>query len=634
MKLLAMLLRRLALQVLLLLTLFFISRLAFTLINYSHFSGLGTGGFLRLAFHGIRYDLSAICAVNALYIFLLFLPIPVWRWPRWQKATQLLFVAVNSLVLMFDVSDWAYFPYNFKRSTADVLRIITRKGDFWSVLPDYLLSFWYVPLADFSLILIIILANRRICRATHLDAVPDNVRARWIRPLLQSAALIILLCAAAIGIRGGMQYIPIGLRNAVQVTDSRYVPVVLNAPFSIITTLAAPSLEELHYLPDSTAERLMPFHHQYRGGRTSGRKNVVVVILESGSKEFTALGGRRSFTPFLDSLMGLSLTCTQAFANGQTSAEGIPAVIAGIPTLMDEAFTTSNYGTNNISTLPGLLKEEGYSTAFYHGGTNGTMSFDIFAAAAGFQRYYGRGEYANETDYDGAWGIRDEPFLQYFAKGLSKMKQPFAASVFTLAAHPPYSLPEQYRSTIPSGPLPVQQCIAYTDLALRLFFRQAAGQAWYRNTLFIVTADHASPQTSGGFYEAGPGQYAIPILFYCPSDSTLRGYYNAPTQQLDIVPSALQYLGYSKSFFAFGNSIFSPAEQRFVITHAAGSYQWLEDGHLLQTSGEKPAGYFSYPGDSLCKSDLRGQKRMDTSLLRLRAFVQRYRYALTHNAMN
>lgn len=629
-------LKRLALQTLLLLALFFLSRLCFTLINHSHFEGLGASGFLRLAFFALRYDLSAICAVNALYFFLRLLPFPFARLQPWERGCNALFIVSNSLAFLFEISDWAYFPYNFKRATADVLKMVSRQGDFWSVLPSYLLSYWYVPLAAAAFIFILIKINRRVLRLTPLRNAGD--RERRLHPLVffsgKLMVLAIVLGLCLVGIRGGLQYIPIGLRNAVQVTDSRYVPVLLNTPFSIITTLSTPALEEVHYLSDAEAAALMPFHHRY-GRAGFQRKNVVVIILESESKEFTALGNGRSFTPFLDSLMSRGLCCTQAFANGQTSAEGIPAIIAGIPTLMDEAFTTSNYGANRITALPGLLHEKGYASAFYHGGTNGTMSFDIFAAAAGFEKYFGRKEYANEHDYDGAWGIRDEPFLQYFAAGLSKMKQPFVASVFTLSAHPPYGLPERYRQSLPAGPLRVQQCIAYTDLALRRFFESALKMPWYDSTLFVITADHCSPQNGGGFYAQGLGRYAIPLVFFCPSDTALRGIVDAPVQQLDILPSVLEYLGYGARFFAYGNSIFGGDAQRFVITQNSGVYQWLEHGYLLQTKGMEPSSYFAYPQDSLSQHNLlhwpMGER--DTALLHLKAFVQRYRQSLIRNTM-
>ncbi|MEO6832051.1 MAG: hypothetical protein ABI378_06865, partial [Chitinophagaceae bacterium] len=140
MKQIVMPLRRLLLQLLLFLFLYFGSRIAFTLINHSHFSGLSVDGFFRLCFYALRYDLSAFCAINALYILMLFLPIENWRFPRWERFLQILFVVFNSIALLFELSDWAYFPYNFKRATSDVLKMVGSQGDFWSILPSYLIK--------------------------------------------------------------------------------------------------------------------------------------------------------------------------------------------------------------------------------------------------------------------------------------------------------------------------------------------------------------------------------------------------------------------------------------------------------------------------------------------------------------
>lgn len=626
--------RRLLLQLLLFLFLYFSSRVAFTLINLTHFPGLSVSGFFRLCFYALRFDISAFCAINAVYILLLLLPIDYWRYPRWERFLQTLFVVFNSIALLFELSDWAYFPFNFKRATSDVLKMVGSQGDFLSVLPSYLVKYWFVPLAAIAFLILLIAGNKWIKRLSAFTKPLLPLRP-WKSRISQLLILLLAAGGTLIGIRGGLQYIPIGLRNAVQVTDSRFVPIVLNTPFSIISTLTTPSLEMLHYMPEAAAEKEMPFVHHY-SGKPLSKRNVVFLIIESGSKEFTALGGGQSFTPFLDSLMGKSLVCTQAFANGQTSAEGIPTILASVPTLMDDAFTTSNYGTNQISAMPRLLSPLGYESAFFHGGKNGTMSFDVFAAAAGFNKYFGRTEYNNEKDYDGAWGIWDEPFLQYSAKEIATLKQPFFASIFTLSSHSPYGLPDRYRNSLPKGPLEVEQCIAYTDLSIRKFFQTASKMPWYDSTLFVITADHCSPMNRGGFYAQGLGQFAIPIIFYAPGDTGLRGYYDEPVQQLDILPSVLQYLGYSNSFFAFGNSLFDKNEARFVVTKSNSAYQWLEQGHLLRTQEQSPVGYFAYPADSLDQYNLLGtlKSRADSSSHRLKAFVQRYHQALIQNKMH
>lgn len=625
--------KRILLQILLLLCCYFISRCCFTLINFRLFSEITLDDFLWLSFFGLRYDLSAIFALNILYFFLLLVPLPVWRWKKWERFTQTLFITVNVIAFLFELSDWAYYPYNFKRATADVLNMVSRKGDFWSLLPGFIVDYWYVPLAVIALIFLLVKANRWIVKKTPVTPVPG--KAWWQVSLVQAVLLLVVVGLSVVGIRGGLQYIPIGLRNAVQVADSRFVPIVVNTPFSIITTFATPGLERVKYLPEAEAQRMVNTTKDYRNG-VFVPKNVVVIILESFSKEFTKLGGLKSYTPFLDSLMDHSMLCKQGFANAQQSATGIPAIISGIPSLMEEAFTTSNYGTNHIDALPGLLRKKGYETAFYHGGTNGTMSFDIFAAAAGYNKYYGRTEYNNKKDYDGNWGIWDEPFLQYFADGLNKTRQPFMASVFTLSSHPPFTIPPGYQGKLPQGTLPVHPVVAYTDIALRKFFATASQQPWYRNTLFVITADHCSPTNSGGYYRRNMGNYAIPIFFYAPGDPALQGVINEPVQQIDILPSVLDYLHYDKPFFAFGNSIFRKDAPRFVITENNGNYQWLMNGYLLQTTLVKNKALYAYPMDSAGFFNLLTKQPAAADILQrqLKAFIQVYHEDLISNKMS
>lgn len=626
--------KRILLQVLLLLLVYAASRSMFSLINLHHFKGLTLKGFLDIAFHALRYDLSAITVVNGPYILLFLLPLPLWRMPRYQALLQYLFVVLNAVVLLFEISDWAYYPYNFKRATADVLNMVSRKGDFWSLLPRFVIDYWFVPVGWILITWLLARGNKWIVRRTPLDRKPEFPM-WWIIPFWQTVRLVLVAGLAVIAIRGGTQYVPIGIRNAVQVTDSRYVPVLLNTPFSIINSFSNSRLEAPHYFDDSMLSHYVQPLKQY-GGRPFRPRNVVVIILESYSKEFTKLGGGKSYTPFLDSLMDQSLVCTQAYANALHSAEGIPAVLSGLPSLMDESITTSVYGANKITALPNLLKPKGYSSAFYHGGTNGTMSFDVYTAGAGFDKYYGRYEYNNEKDYDGNWGIWDEPFFQYFARGLSSMRQPFVASIFSLSSHPPYKVPQQYEAVLPKGSLKMHTCVAYTDMALRKFFATASTMPWFRNTLFVITPDHCSPESSGGYYESPNGHYAIPLVFYAPGDSTLRGTYTGIAQQIDILPSVIDYLGYDRPFFAFGNSIFRPVDRPAVVNYINSTYQYLSRDYLLTTKDTMASGLYAYPADSACRDNILAQNKAlvrDSLLPVLKAWIQAYRSAVVNNQL-
>ena len=364
------------------------------------------------------------------------------------------------------------------------------------------------------------------------------------------------------------------------------------------------------------------------------KKNVVVIILESFSKEYTRLGSCKGYTPFLDSLMDKSYTFTDAYANASHSIEGIPAIIAGIPALSTEPFTVSVYGTNKITSLPNILKTEGYSSAFYHGATNGSMSFDVFCSAAGYDKYYGRTEYNNEADYDGSWGITDQPFLQYFAAGISKMQQPFFATVFTLTSHDPFIVPEPYRARVPKGKIPLESTIAYTDMALRDFFKTAATKPWFNNTLFVISADHGALRHEDDYYSRNMGAYAIPIIFYAPGDTLLKGQDAATMQQINILPSVLDYLGYSKPFFALGNSMFSD-NQPFAVNVLNDKNQLLLNGYLLQAIDMTPSALYAFPPDTTCSHDVLHMEKDITNehLGLLKAFMQVYNHTIINNKM-
>jgi phosphoglycerol transferase MdoB-like AlkP superfamily enzyme len=626
--------KRIFLQILLLLLCYFLSRCIFTLINFQHFGGLTTGEFLYLSFAALRFDISSIVTINAVYFFLFLLPAAAWRMPMWERFTQIVFIAINALAFAFEISDWAYFPFALKRSTSDVLNMVTRKGDFIALLPHFIIDYWFVPIAIVLLITILIAANRWIVRKTPLHS-PAALPPKRFAVVWQTLNLIVILGLCVIGMRGGLQLIPLTNGNALQAAPNQYVPIVLNTPFSIMHSYSG-KLEEVKFFDEKQLKGFFDPVKHYEG-KTFTKKNVVIIILESFSKEYTGLGGRTSFTPFLDSLMGSSFVCRNAYANSVHSAEGVPAVISGMPALMDEPITTSAYGTDKLTSLPSLLKTEGYQTAFFHGGTNGTMSFDIYASNAGFDKYYGRTEYGNEADYDGNWGIWDEPFLQFFARTLGKMKEPFAASVFTLSSHDPFKVPALYQKQLPKGSLPIHQTIAYTDLALKEFFQTAAQQPWYQNTLFVITADHAAPVSTDPYYSSyGLGRYAIPIIFFSPKDTSLRGTADTLTQQIDILPSVLDYLGYSKPFFAFGNSVFRKAYPRFVVNELSGHYLWYMNGYLLTANELVPKALYDISRDSLLHKNILDQKNelaKQTLIPYFKAFIQLYRSSLINNQL-
>ncbi len=132
------------------------------------------------------------------------------------------------------------------------------------------------------------------------------------------------------------------------------------------------------------------------------------------------VNGVKGYTPFLDELSHRALFFPNGWANGMRSIEGIPAVLGGVPALGKEPLLASAYASTEFDGLGRLLGRQGYDSAFFHGADRGSMYFDQFTARAGFARHYARDDYQDLNDFDGAWGIFDEPYFQYVADHLGR----------------------------------------------------------------------------------------------------------------------------------------------------------------------------------------------------------------------
>ncbi|MBL7764593.1 MAG: LTA synthase family protein [Chitinophagaceae bacterium] len=571
-----------------------VSRLLFFLFNRVHFAGVGLAEYGSFMLNGLRFDLSVIFLINLPYLFLMLLPVNMVYHRMYQKAAQIWFVISNVIFILFDLGDIGYFPYVRKRMTADVLDLIGRQSDFLNLLPSYIFRFWYVTVLMISLTLLFFVMNRKINK-TFKQPVPSmKIRARLII-LVLTAGLSILI------IRGGFQLRPIMPVDALKVANNQNQPLVVNTPFSILHTFGSKKLIDYQlFKSDELNYYFKPVKH-YQSTEPIRKMNVVLIVLESFGKSYTALGGRKSYTPFIDSLASHSLVCTRAFANAFRSADGIPACVAGIPHFADEAFAMSPYAANSITTIPNLLKPYGYHSTFFHGGSNGTMSFDLFAKHAGYDKYYGRDEYPVPEDYDGTWGIWDQPFLQFMAGELDREPQPFFSTVFTLSSHEPFALPAQYKNQQIRNLKGIYRGISYTDEALRDFFRSIQHKDWFQNTIFVITADHNFLVTTDdqNYYNKDLGLHSIPVLFYAPSLDTTYRAHTRPFQQIDILPTLMDILHYPDPFFAYGKSAMDTVSPNFVFSLNESLVYFMMNDHILTYYDTSLTGIYHFPTDSV-----------------------------------
>lgn len=618
----------------LVMVLFSLQRLLFFLFNRHFFEDVSVSHLATLMRSGLQFDLTATLYTNALFLLMMIIPFPFKYGKRYQQVAKWIFFLTNGLIFAANIIDFVYFRYTLRRTDFGFFTEFATDDNLFSIFFIGIAQYWYLLLLFIGGMFFLWFLYGKVKQTAHY------LYSSW-RYYAVSVVLMAAFAACTVaGIRGGFAYSirPITLSNAAEkVNKPIEIAIVLNTPFSIFLTTSASTLPRLDYFDEAELATLYtPIHSP--DSAVFNKKNVVIIILESFAKEYSGylnhyqMEGKpyQGFTPFFDSIAQNSLCWEYSFANGQKSIDAIPSVLGGIPSLV-QPFVISKYALNNLSGLGSILKEEGYQTAFFHGAINGSMGFSSITNSLGFEKYYGKDEYNNDSDYDGIWGIWDEEFLQFYAGRMSEMRQPFLTSVFTTTSHHPYNVPERYKDLFPpEGGMPIYRCLRYTDHALKQFFETASQQEWYHNTLFVITADHSLPSTLYPVYNSYTNAFSVPILFYSPADSTLAERRNGIVQQIDILPTVLGYLGYDKPYFAFGTNQLGSTPP-FAANYLNGVYQWIEGQYLVRFSNGSVQEIFDFVNDPMLTSNMAGSIPPDqqtTLEKRAKAFIQQY-----HNRM-
>lgn len=575
---------------------------------------------------GIYFDFITVCSLLFPFTVVHFLPINIRHTKGYRIWAGFNFIGVNLILIVVNFIDLEYFKYTSRRSTFELFKFFNTGSDFRQLAGTFLAEFWWMMVLMTVFVLLLIWYFRRYIQFQKV------VRPWFFKELV---AFCIVTPLIIVGTRGGVQLKPLDIIDATKFAQPKHSALVLNTAFTMMKTVNKKGLEEKQWFSqEESLSYFNPIQQSKPAGLLPDQQNVVFIILESfGSEWVRAVNPKMepSYTPFLDSLAKESMLFTNAYANGKKSIEAVPSILASIPSLMNNPYLSSFYGENQINTLPRILKAKGYTSAFYHGATNGSMQFDAFAALAGIEQYIGRTEYNNDAHFDGKWGILDEYFNPWSAKQMSKLEQPFLSTLFTLSSHHPYFIPEHRKDDIVKGPSKIGQSISYGDLSLRLFFEEAKKQPWYNNTLFVLLADH-SPASTDVHWSLRHSMYKIPVLFYHPGGHLPKGEQTEIIQQLDLFPSILDLLNIESKYYAFGQSYFQEKAHE-AITYLEGTYYYFSGDWMLEFNGESIRSITNVNDFSLLKPAQKEKLKSDWGprLKRLKAYIQRYNHDLIMN---
>lgn len=629
----------LLLHLLLVMFMFFLCRMLFYVFNAGLFTDMTFKGFMRILWGGLRFDLTATLYTNILYVFALGIPFKFRNTDIYQKVAKWIFYITNGIAIALNCIDIIYYRFTFRRTTWSVFTEFSNDKGNLGLVGQFLIDYWYIILVYIALLFIMVKLYNLIKVGKPLIQ----------KPLVYYSVNFVLLAVYAglfvAGARGGFTLTtrPITISNAgAYIEKPIEAGLVLNTPFSIYRTLERVTYPRLDYFTKEQLDKLYTPIHVPNDSTVFTKKNVVIFIVESFSKEYFGSlnkdldnGNYKGYTPFLDTLISQSYTFAHSFGNGLRSIDGMPSVLTSIPSFTD-AYILSIYSNNTVKGLATLLREQGYDCSFFHGAPNGSMGFDAFAKSSGFEHYYGMKEYGNDNDFDGNWAIWDEPFLQFMASTLNTKQQPFFASVFTASSHHPFNIPKEYEGKFPLGTEQIHKCVGYTDMAIRRFFEAASKQPWYNNTIFVITADHTN-QVSYEKSKTSIGPFLVPIIIFDPTGE-VKGFEPTKTvQQIDIMPTVLGLIGYDKPYFAFGFDAFAndTIRDRFAINYINDFYHIYRNNFVLRSNIDVPEALYDYNNDPLLKNNLLNELAdTATHLSNLgKAFRQSYNDRLIDNDM-
>ncbi|MBP5135813.1 MAG: sulfatase-like hydrolase/transferase [Paludibacteraceae bacterium] len=616
-------------------------RLEFYLVNKADF--FPEVADLRTIFlGGLKFDLTAVLYSNIVYIAMMIIPFKFRYGNVYQKVAKWLFIVVNAICVIINLSDSVYFKFTGRRTTMSFFSEFQNDNNLGSVFAEGIVQYWYVSV---TAVVIIALCALLYFRPDFSKRTPSRFRP-WVYYTGNTIAMAVAVFFIVNGMRGGFGSFvrPITLSNAnAFVTKPLEASIVLNTPFCMMRTIGnKPYSDPKYFKTEEEADKIFrPVVEPHPNGDFK-RMNVVVIILESFSKEFVGElnkdldGGKyEGFTPFLDSLIQHSLTFEYTFANGRKSIDAMPSVLSSIPRFYEPYFLTE-YSNNKVSGLAGELSKKGYYTAFFHGAPNGSMGFEAFAKVSGFQQYFGMTEYGNDKDYDGTWAIWDEEFMQFYASKMGTFKEPFMTAHFSASSHHPFHVPEKYKDIYKEdGIHPLHKCVKYSDNAIRKFFDNAKKQPWFNNTLFVITADHTNGLTRKE-YTTDAGNFKVPIIFYTPNGD-LKGRLPEIAEQIDVMPTVLGYLNYDEPYLAFGHDLLdSTYTSHYAINHYDQTFQFFQDSLMYQFDGKDTKAVYNFVTDIYLQNNLLDKtdtKKREMAETKMKAIIQQYINRMTQNRL-
>jgi phosphoglycerol transferase MdoB-like AlkP superfamily enzyme len=409
--------------------------------------------------------------------------------------------------------------------------------------------------------------------------------------------LLLFLGLNVIMMRGGIKAIPISESDAYFSKHRMLNDAAVNPAWSLGHNLLEYTRHQkenpYQFMADTEADKILKdiFHIDYDSTKfilTNVKPNIVFLILESFTAYSIPTFGGEPFCMFLDSLAKNGLAFTNCYSAGYVSDQGIPALLSSYPCAPHTAIINQTSKSINLPCINKDLKTLGYSSGFYFGGQLNYGNIKSYLYNMNFDIVKEREDFTGNVK-EGKLGIHDGSMQKLFLQELNNSKPPFLACWFTISSHSPYDIPEPMQEVIKHRQNNYVNTMMYTDRALRDFFTEAKKQEWFRNTLFVIVADHSHENHKDYDFD-DKNFHRIPLIMY--GDVLMQEYKGKKMEQvisqLDVVPTLLRQLNLENDSYPFGKNVLNPATKSFAYYYFFSGTGIITDSCFASFGTEHP----------------------------------------------
>jgi len=304
---------------------------------------------------------------------------------------------------------------------------------------------------------------------------------------------------------------------------------------------------------------------RFTEGNQERKPNIILITIESFSGEFLkAFGNKDNITPNYDSLTNESIFFTNLYATGTRTVRGMEALTLSVPPTPGNSIVRRP-NNQNLFSVSTIVRAKNYQPYFIYGGDGYFDNMNNFFGGQGFDIVdRNRGNPLsddiktqrfnipdNEVKFENAWGICDEDLYRQsikYADKNAKANKPFFQFVMTTSNHKPYTFPAG-KIDLPQGDR--NAAVKYTDYALGKFIEEAKTKPWFKNTVFVIVADHCA--SSAGKWEINLDKHHIPAIIYNLPQPPQR--IERLTSQIDLMPTLFGYVGWNYTTSLYGKDI-------------------------------------------------------------------------------